>query len=132
MGYYVTFMESTAKFKVKNVNKIINAIKEHNKISEDYYRILSASSNNIKEIFEEMDLEIVKSGKYYKIERYISEKLGEQEVYFPVIAPHMEDGFIHMVGEEGNHWKWKFNKGKFREVAGSTVFDDEYHIEIEG
>ena len=129
MGYYVTFEESTAKFKIKNAKRIIKAVKEYNKTVTDYLR-LAPVTNNIKDIFEEMDFEIKKSGKYYKIVYYTGEKLGDQEIWLPVIAPYMEDGFIHMCGEEGNHWKWKFSNGKFREVKSRIIFDDEFHVKI--
>ena len=132
MGYYVTFVESTAKFKISNQKKIIDALKAENKKVEEYYRLSSVlDSNNIKKIFDELDFEIEKSGKYYKLICYNSEKLGEQEIWFPIIAPYMEDGFIHMIGEEGNHWKWKFDHGRFREVAGRIMFDDEFHVDLD-
>lgn len=131
MGYYVTFEESTAKFKISNQKKIIAALKDKNKEVPEYDRLSSVlDSNDIRDIFNELDFEIEKSGKYYKIVDYSSVKLGEQDIWLPVIAPYMEDGFIHMIDEEGNHWKWKFNKGKFREVGGRIIFDDEFHIEI--
>ena len=130
MGYYVTFGKSTVKFKVENVKKIIKAIKDYNKTVPDNDKILYTHSNDIKSIFRDMDFEITKSGKYYRIEYYISEKLGDQENYLPVIAPFMEDGFIHMIGEDGNHWKWKFQKGRFATYSGRVIFDDEFHISI--
>lgn len=131
MGYYVTFERSTAKFKVENATKIIKAIKEYNETASDYYKIEIPSSDNIKDIFREMDFEIIKSGKFYMIVDYISEKLGDQELWLPIIAQYMEDGFIHMIGEEGNHWKWKFDHGRFRDVAGRIMFDDEFHVDLD-
>ena len=132
MGYYVTFEESTAKFKIKNKKKIIDALKSKNKEVPEYDRLSPVlDSNNIKEIFAELEFEIEKSGKYYKIVSYIGEKLGDQEVWLPIIAPYMEDGFIHMTGEDGNHWKWKFSNGRFREVGSRTMFDDEFHVKID-
>lgn len=131
MGYYVTFVESTAKFKISNQKKIIDALKAENKEVPEYDRLSSVlDSNNIKDIFNELDFEIEKSGKYYKIAYYISEKLGDQEIWLPIIAPYMEDGFIHMIGEEGNHWKWKFDHGRFRAVGSRIMFDDEFHIDL--
>ena len=132
MGYYVTFVESTAKFKVSNKKKIIDALKAENKKVEEYYKLSSVlNSNDIKDIFAELDFEIEISGQYYRIVDYISEKLGEQEIWLPIIAPHMEDGFIHMIGEEGNHWKWKFDHGRFRDVGSRIMFDDEFHVDLD-
>jgi len=133
MGYYVNLEESTAKFKVKNKNKIIVAMKEHNKNVPDWHKLQCIESNckNIVEIFEELDFEIKKSGQYYEIICYISEKLGEQEFWFPIIAPYMEDGYIHMLGEGGEHWKWSFVNGKFKIMKARIMFDDDFHVEID-
>ena len=139
MGYFMYLMESTASFKVRNANKILKVIKNlHGSetigdssgqhfswVDNDFHKL-----DNLEEMFKEWRWEIEKSGKNYVIVGFLGEKLGDEEILFKTIAPYMNEGYIIMKGEDDSIWKWKFRNGRFREVSGRVVFDDEAHVEI--
>mgnify|MGYP001569726535 FL=1 len=139
MGYFMYLMESTASFKVINANKILKAIQNlHGSetvgdssgqhfswVDNTFYKL-----NNLEEMFKEWRWEIEKSGKNYAIVGFLGEKLGDEEILFKTISPYMNEGYITMRGEDDHIWKWKFRNGRFREVPGRIIFDDEFHIEV--
>lgn len=48
---------------------------------------------------------------------------GEKEL-FRKIAPYVkEESYIHMVGEDGEHWKWEFQDGKCYEIPMNYSWD---------
>lgn len=53
---------------------------------------------------------------------FIGEKIGDDEVLFNALAPFVERGsYIEMEGEDGNYWKWVFNK-KLTSLEGKVVY----------
>ena len=45
--------------------------------------------------------------------------------YLRKLAPYVESGEIEMSGEEETHWKYVFKDGKWVEINGHIVYDDE-------
>lgn len=140
MGYFMYLMESTASFKKKNAKKILDVIKNlhgSETITDDSGQHFSwvddsfSDIEDIEQMFKEWRWEIEDQGKDYLVTSFLGEKLGDEAVLFEAIAPYMNNGHIIVRGEDDYIWKWKFNKGKFREVSGRVAFDDEFHIEIE-
>jgi hypothetical protein len=54
------------------------------------------------------------------------EKLGDDETFFETLAPFVKAGsYIEMEGEDGGHWKWKFDGKTMTEVSGKVVYEDD-------
>lgn len=52
------------------------------------------------------------------------EKLGDDEIMFRAIAPHVEDGsYIVMRGEDNEVWRWLFRGGKCLEQGAVITYE---------
>lgn len=52
------------------------------------------------------------------------EKIGDEDVLFNAVAPFVKEGsFIHMVGGDGDHWRWVFRNGGCVEETGKIVWE---------
>jgi len=58
-----------------------------------------------------------------KLNEFIGEKLGDDNILLSAIAPFVtKDSFVECDGEDGARWKWVFVKGKFKELTGKTIY----------
>ena len=54
------------------------------------------------------------------------EKHGQDHRFFEAISPFVGDGsYLEMRGEDGSHWRWSFNRGKFKEIDAKVSWGDE-------
>lgn len=49
--------------------------------------------------------------------------LGDEDLLFNALAPYVEDGFIEMVGEDGDRWRWVFKNGACMEKEPKLVWE---------
>ena len=59
------------------------------------------------------------------VESFIGEKLGDDTILWKALAPFTSDGTIFCEGEDGSHWKWEIKAGKFKELSGKVVYEDD-------
>jgi hypothetical protein len=52
------------------------------------------------------------------------EKIGDEDILFATLAPFVDDGsYIHMIGEDGEHWRWIFKGGTMRKQHARMAWD---------
>lgn len=55
--------------------------------------------------------------------RFEGEKLGDDLRFFGALAKFVVSGsYIHMIGDEGHHWRWVFEEGEVHEIDGEVIF----------
>jgi len=52
---------------------------------------------------------------------FSGQKYGDDTVLFAAIAPHVEDGYIQMRGEDDAVWRWVFKNGVMKEIPGTVT-----------
>jgi hypothetical protein len=58
------------------------------------------------------------------ITNFVGEKLGDDQDLWNAIAPFVQAGsFLHMVGEDGAHWRWSFDGQTCVEQEGKITFE---------
>jgi hypothetical protein len=119
MGYGITLKQSKFYIDNKNRDKALSAIKRNKKIWE------GVDPRWVKEIESATTLEdalwclgwdfqgLGEDGKKLQRIFFVGENLWEDEKLFRVIAPYVKSGsYIEMFGEDGEQWRWCFEKGK--------------------
>jgi len=130
MGYHVDMMDASFNMKKENLLPALKAVKDFIRVSAqlrwvDNYTILNAS--NLAEVMEEFkyELSVDDLGNVYDI-GYDSDKQGDEETIFRVIAPYVEpDSYIEMLGEDGDRWRYLFKDGVLKILQGRVVWDEE-------
>ena len=116
MGYHIFLKDSKFDFKKGKLHECYLAIQAlHQGKGNDHYAwadntsVLSATT--LGEAFNAWRWGIVWDG-IGGVERieFNGEKYGDDDTLFDAIAPFVKSGsFIHMVGEDGEQWRWHFN-----------------------
>ena len=58
--------------------------------------------------------------------QFLGEKLGDEDLLFSAIAPHVEAGsFIEMIGEDGAFWRWVFDGQYVYKVFANVDFPEQ-------
>lgn len=56
--------------------------------------------------------------------QFTSEKAGDEDLLFSVLAPYVESGsYIEMLGEDGEMWKWVFTGGTVKRQTAKVVWE---------
>lgn len=123
MGYCVNLEESTVTITKDNSIKLMKFLEEYIIENEPSWRWVNNGyvvnyciDNEFVELMDELGYainETVEPG--YAIEYRSSEKLGDDDEIFTLIAPYISDGYIELVGEDGDKWRYVFEDGKFEE-----------------
>lgn len=54
------------------------------------------------------------------------DKLGEEFRVFQSIAPYVKEGsYLHMIGEDGDQWRWVFRNGTCEEIHAKVTWSSE-------
>lgn len=60
------------------------------------------------------------------------EKLGDDDVLFKAIAPHVVPGsYVEMVGEEGDRWRWVFDGVTCHEESATVTYESDLKAELD-
>lgn len=52
------------------------------------------------------------------------EKIGDDELFFGIIAPHVAVGsYIEMVGEDGDRWRWVFDGERVKSISPKVIWE---------
>ena len=82
--------------------------------------------NDFKGVMDELryavELQVQNNKKVYVLD-FIGEKLGDDEIVFKILAPFMNDGYIEMLREDGDKWRWVFESGEMHIKYPSTIWD---------
>ena len=132
MGYCVDLKDCKFTIKKENVtpayNTLIEYAKQKLKSNERLYWIYLediAQSVTLTEALEYCDFDLIydDDGNVYDID-WIGENLGDHEEILNVIAPYVNDGsYMHMCGEDGEHWKWVFEDDKCHYKTSKIVWE---------
>ena len=133
MGYYINQRDSYFRMNKKNFAKALKAIKalanyKGDMICGDHFSWVDPAfvdSPDIKDALKmwRWDAEFDKDGNIEGI-RFSGEKYGGDEVIMlNAIAPYVETGsYIEMQGEQGEIWRWVFDKDSCKEVNATIVW----------
>jgi hypothetical protein len=116
MGYSVSCIDSKFFFPYDKFREAFKIVKK---------RYPESEGRNLLELFEwwQWSAGVDDDGNINGIE-FVGENLGSDEDFFRIIAPFVQDdSFIHMVGEEGEQWKWIFKDGKLVTKEPKLVWD---------
>ena len=151
MGYYITHEGGRFKIKAENKAAALKALKEYTDDSSSW--VTDSAVQNAKTLEDamvewrwqpdtterEMEVADLNDDTVFDFEApdikhdnkditsiwFEGEKLGDDEEFFGVLAPFVENGsYIEMRGEENAHWKWVFKDGECIEIGGSVIFSD--------
>jgi hypothetical protein len=127
MGYHVEHVDSDFFVAAEVIPSLIETVRnlvesgQYSWIRDDY-----KDSEDVVKIFNSWrwNIEQDKHGNIVGI-GFLGEKLGDDEVFFKAIAPFVKhDSFIEMVGEDHAMWRWKFVKGKMKELYPEVIWSD--------
>ena len=129
MGYCISVDSNNFSFNKDKSKDILRSVKEaveNKKITECRWTNANSllHSNNITELFDEMRFEIVdKDQDTYSIEFFGEKFDGCEEQFFKAIAPHINDGYLEYLGEDGEKWRYIFKDGECREVYPKLIWE---------
>lgn len=124
MGYCMEQRDANFKIKSENVSKAFEACQEFiAKNSDENYRWIDndvlKDAKTLPDFIAEWgwDVNFNADGDIDSI-HFDSEKLGEEDKIFEILAPFVENkSYIEMGGEDGYIWRWVFKNGKFDEIS---------------
>lgn len=121
MGYVVEDKDCDFFIKKENIHNAHQALCCYSKTKteiKEYLKWIDLDeiiySKTLEEALEICDFEIVydEDGNICDI-GWIGECLGDHDDILSVIAPYVEeDSYIHMYGDDGEHWRWCFKDNR--------------------
>lgn len=128
MGYCMEQMENKFCIRKENEEKALQALKELARKNKKLAWINSNTiikANTLEDAINECGWELERDDEEsdYNAIYFISEKLGDENIFFSAIAPYVESGsYIQMVGEDGCIWRYVFENGEMKEVEAKISF----------
>lgn len=146
MGYEISSSFQDNLFTIKNVDGMIKKLKDH-KACIDQYQSIRLWDNDVN--FNDIDSigewvrwdftlnsykQICCCGKCPDKDllvkeitgiQFNGEYQGDDYKIFELLAEFVEDeSYIEITGEDGDKWRWVFNKGKVKEIKPKLVWSD--------
>lgn len=123
MGYGMRMQDSTATIAVEDIPAAQDALLA---LSPGRYAWMSLDwqqSGDIVEMLREWRYTIAWD-EYggILIDNFEGEKYGDDPVLWRTLAPHMR-GYITMMGEDGESWRWVFDGETLGTVPGRIVYE---------
>ena len=79
---------------------------------------------SISQVFGEyLRYGLTQDNEYYTIVDFYGEKLGDDDIFFKLIAPYCEDGYIQFLGEDGDRFRYVIKNGEFEEKYATLSWD---------
>lgn len=133
MGYYMSQHSGQVLIKKENFSNVVAAIHSlvgKESITDSGGRHFSWVSNDFAQEYDVCKLlqkwrwapNLNQDGDIFEL-NFIGEKYGDDPLLFRTIAPFIESGYIEMIGEDGERWRWVFENGKFKEVQAKIIWD---------
>ena len=98
------------------------SIAEEHSWNEDYEE--DDDKFSISQIWEEfLRYGIIEEDEYYVIVDFYGEKLGDDDIFFKLIAPYCEDGYFQFLGEDGDRFRYIVKDGKFDEKFATVSWE---------
>lgn len=132
MGYCIRMTKSTISISKENSIKMMDMLSkyiEDNKPDWMWIDIESLNehckSHDFEEVMYDLRYNVVfyEGDEIYKIDYFSGEKFGDEYEIFPMLAPYINNGYIQMLGDDGNRWRWVFKDGKFDEKQPTISWD---------
>ena len=130
MGYCISVDSENFSFNKNKSNEILKSVKEavqSKQITECRWTNVNSLlySDNITELFDEMRFEVFeKDQDRYGIDFFGEKYDGCEEQFFKAIAPHINDGYLEYIGEDGDKWRYIFKNGECKEVYPKVVWEE--------
>lgn len=130
MGYCISVDSENFSFNKNKSNEILKSVKEavqSKHITECRWTNANSLlySDNITELFDEMRFEVFeKDQDRYGIDFFGEKYDGCEEQFFKAIAPHINDGYLEYIGEDGDKWRYIFKNGECKEVYPKVVWEE--------
>ena len=109
--------------KAENFDKALKDAKEAFEYSEN---VRPDEWNSIEDVFDEFGYNLLtnETGDIVDLDVIISDLPDGQEAFFESIAESVESGSYVCLKREDKHWKFVFEKGKFRTLDSEIVYYD--------
>lgn len=130
MGYCISVDSENFSFDKNKSNEILKSVKEavqNKQITECRWTNANSLlySDNITELFDEMRFEVFeKDQDIYGIDFFGEKYDGCEEQFFKAIAPHINDGYLEYIGEDGDKWRYIFKNGECKEVYPKIIWEE--------
>lgn len=126
MGYCINYEEGNIKIKKENMKLILDKLLDF--FSNDgELRWVNGfdikNIDNVVEVWEDLRYKITEDDNYYIITDFVGEKLGDDDKLFKLIAEYCEDGYLQFCGEDGEHFRFIIENGKFKEKIAGLSWD---------
>lgn len=121
MGYYIEFSKSTISISKQKSIKMMEELELHIEnlkpnwawINTDTIMVCCKERDFIR-LMEELQYVIKIKNDEYVIDGFLADKLGDEIEILRIMAPFVDDGYIEMVGEDGEVIRWVFEDGKLK------------------
>lgn len=134
MDYYVKMTGCTATINVGKTDELLvcllQYIEKYNPVFDciSMQRLKSACIEKdfmwaMNELNYSVELKSYGNKKVYAIGTFIGEELGDDQKVFEILSPFMNDGYIEMMGEDGDIWRWVFENGEMHIKRPSIIWD---------
>ena len=130
MGYCISVDSENFSFNKNKSNEILKSVKEaveNQQITKCRWTNANSLlySDNITELFDEMRFEVFeKDQDRYGIDFFGEKYDGCEEQFFKAIAPHINDGYLEYIGEDGDKWRYIFKNGECKEVYPKIIWEE--------
>jgi len=139
MGYCMSMVEATAFIADENIPGAVAALKlldkTGNKSGGGYYgedqpqRHWFAwvaenwvDTDDIEELFEAWRYELERNDRGgYSVVCFNGEKFGDDDQFWNALSPYMQ-GYVQMLGEEGEQWRWVLGGERVANQEGTVKF----------
>lgn len=133
MGYYIEMVECTTSIDAEKTKAVLTCLQKYIADHRPNWRWVSTTylidacmQNDFERVMDELryavELQVYNNKKVYVLE-FIGEKLGNDKKVFEILAPFMNDGYIEMLGEDGDKWRWVFESGEMHIKYPSVIWD---------
>jgi hypothetical protein len=78
---------------------------------------------NVSNAVQRLGFDTAQDNEGLLIGRY-ENKIGQEALFFAVLAPFIEDGEYEWTGEDSAFWKWIFQEGEMRVLQGYRGYHD--------
>lgn len=136
MGYFINKEEGFIKIKKSNMSKVLELLSnyfedgcqlrwcngfniEDMEESEDCYNEVLT----LEDVWEDLRYEITEDDSFYFISDFLGEKYGDDDTLFKIIAPFCEDSYMQFCGEDGEHFRFVIENGKFEEKCPKLIWE---------
>lgn len=135
MGYCIELEEGSIKIKKENMESALKKLSNYftsggnltwvngfdikDMVAEDEFD----EPLELEEIWDDLRYGYEITETHYIINEFLGEKYGDDNKLFELIASYCEDGYLQFCGEDGDHFRFVIEDGKFSEKQSTLIWE---------